>query len=61
MLVNTFTCTFDYNKELQKKPLFYDEIGSFILILSDDCLVLVKQFETNKNLEKLFFGHLHSL
>ena len=40
MLANTFACTIDYNKELQKKPLFYDEIGSFILILSDDWLYL---------------------
>ena len=55
MLVNTFACNIDYNKELEKKPLFYNEIGSFILILSDDCLVLFKQFETNKNLGKVVF------
>ena len=55
MLVNTFACKIDYNKELQKKPLFYDDIGDFILVLSDDCLVLFKQFETNKNLGKVVF------
>jgi hypothetical protein len=37
------------------KPLFYNEIGEFILVLSDDCLVLFKQFETNKNLGKVVF------
>ena len=55
MLVNTFACKIDYNAELQKKPLFYDNIGDFILVLSDDCLVLFKQFETNKNLGKVVF------
>jgi hypothetical protein len=55
MLVNTFSCKIDYNKELPKKPLFYNEIGEFILVLSDDCLVLFKQFETNKNLGKVVF------
>ena len=55
MLVNTFACKIDYNKELKEKPLFYNDIGDFILILSDDCIVLFKQFETNKNLGKVVF------
>ena len=55
MLVNTFACKIDYNKELKEKPLFFNDIGDFILVLSDDCLVLFKQFETNKNLGKVVF------
>ena len=49
MLVNTFAAKIDYNKELSKKPLFFNDIGDFILVLSDDCLVLFKQFETTKH------------
>ena len=55
MLVNTFACKIDYNKELPIKPLFFNEIGDFVLILSDDCLVLFKQFENSKNLGKVVF------
>ena len=55
MLVNTFACKIDYNKNLDKKPLFYNDVHDFILVLSDDCLVLFKQFETNKNLGKVVF------
>lgn len=55
MLVNTFACKIDYNKNLEKKPLFYNDVHDFILVLSDDCLVLFKQFETNKNLGKVVF------
>ena len=55
MLVNTFACKIDYNDQLPKKPLFYNDIGDFVLVLSDDCLVLFKQFETNKNLGKVVF------
>ena len=55
MLVNTFACKMDYNKNIEKKPLFYNDPDDFILVLSDDCLVLFKQFETNKNLGKVVF------
>ena len=55
MLVNTFACKIDYNKNLQSRPLFYNEYGDFVLVLSDDCLVLFQQFETNKNLGKVVF------
>ena len=55
MLVNTFSVKIDYNKDLPKKPLFYNDIGDFVLVLSDDCLVLFKQLETNKNLGKVVF------
>jgi ubiquitin-protein ligase len=55
MLVNTFAAKIDYNKELPKKPLFFNDIGDFILVLSDDCLVLFKQFETTKHLGKVVF------
>ena len=55
MLVNTFLCQVDYNKDLPKKPLFFNEIGDFVLVLSDDCLVLFKPFESNKNLGKVVF------
>jgi ubiquitin-protein ligase len=55
MLVNTFACKIDYNKELPKKPLFFNDEGDFVLILSDDCLVLFKQFEKNKHLGKIVF------
>ena len=55
MLVNTFSCKMDYNKDLPKKPLFYNDVEDFTLVLSDDCLVLFKQFETNKNLGKVVF------
>jgi hypothetical protein len=55
MLVNTFSCKIDYNKDMINKPLFYNDPHDFILVLSDDCLVLFKQFETNKNLGKVVF------
>ena len=55
MLVNTFTCKIDYNKEILNKPLFYNDTGDFVLVISDDCLVLFKVFETNRNLGKVVF------
>ena len=62
MLVNTFACKMDFNKNLEKKPLFYNDVHDFILVLSDDCIVLFKQFETNKNLGKVvFWASLFSL
>ena len=48
MLVNTFPCFIDNGTEetnLKKLHLFYGDISTHLLIISDDCLVLFKQLE----------------
>ena len=48
MLVNNFQCHIDNNVEvsnLKKTPLFYKDKSDFLLIISDDCLILFKILE----------------
>ena len=48
MLVNSFPCNIDNEVEkinLNKIHLFYGDTDNFLLIISDDCLVLFKQLE----------------
>ena len=48
MLVNNFTCHIDNDIEaskLKKVHLFYKDKSNFLLIISDDCLILFKQIE----------------
>jgi hypothetical protein len=48
MLVNTFPCFIDNGIEetnLKKLHLFYGDTSTYLLIISDDCLVLFKQLE----------------
>ena len=49
MLVNSFPCYIDNDVEertLKKVHLFYGETSNYLLVISDDCLVLFKQLET---------------
>ena len=48
MLVNSFPCNIDNEVEttnIKKIHLFYGDTSNFLLIISDDCLVLFKQLE----------------
>ena len=48
MLVNNFPCHIDNDIEitdLKKVHLFYKDKSNFLLIISDDCLILFKQLE----------------
>ena len=48
MLVNNFPCHIDNDVEisnLKKTHLFYKDKSNFLLIISDDCLILFKQLE----------------
>jgi hypothetical protein len=48
MLVNNFPCHIDNDVEisnLKKIHLFYKDKSNFLLIISDDCLILFKQLE----------------
>ena len=48
MLVNSFPCYIDNDVEertLKKVHLFYGETSNYLLVISDDCLVLFKQLE----------------
>ena len=48
MLVNNFPCHIDNDIEaskLKKVHLFYKDKSNFLLIISDDCLILFKQIE----------------
>ena len=48
MLVNSFPCNIDNEVEttyMKKIHLFYGDTSNFLLIISDDCLVLFKQLE----------------
>ena len=48
MLVNNFPCHIDNDVEpsnMKKVHLFYKDKSNFLLIISDDCLVLFKQLE----------------
>ena len=48
MLVNNFPCNIDNDideKNIKKKHLFFGNNSNFLLIISDDCLILLEQLE----------------
>ena len=65
MLVSNFPCKIDNVKDNKNASLFFGDTGDFTLIISDDCFILIKNFQNekkmNKLMEKLFFGVLFSL
>ena len=57
MLVSNFPCKIDTNKDDKKEPLFYGDTDDFTLIISDDCFILLKNLNNDKNSE-LSFGKI---
>lgn len=48
MLVTTFPCRIDTNRDEKVPPLFFGDPGEFVIILSDDCFILFKNFTKDK-------------
>ena len=57
MLVSNFPCKIDTNKDDKKEPLFYGDTDDFTLIISDDCFILLKNLNNDKNSD-LSFGKI---
>lgn len=57
MLVSNFPCKIDTSKDDRKEPLFFGDSGDFTIIISDDCILLIKNFKNDKNPE-LSFGKI---
>ena len=59
MLVNNFPCHIDNDIEasnLKKVHLFYKDKNNFLLIISDDCLILFKQLEPESEIN--YYGKI---
>ena len=56
MLVSNFPCKIDTFRDDKKAPLFYGDNGVFTIIISDDCFILFKNFQTDK--KELTFGKI---
>lgn len=56
MLVSNFPCKIDTFRDDKKAPLFYGDNGDFTIIISDDCFILFKNFQTDK--KELTFGKI---
>ena len=54
MLVSSFPCRIDYSLEINNEEYDSPE-GGYTLILSDDCLVLFENFETDPTIGKVAF------
>ena len=52
MLVSNFPCKIDVFKDSKVEPLFYGDNGDFSLIISDDCFLLIKNFQNEKKEKK---------
>ena len=52
MLVSNFPCKIDVFKDSKVEPLFYGDNGDFTLIISDDCFLLIKNFQNEKKEKK---------
>ena len=54
MLVSNFPCKIDIFKDNKSDPLFYGDTGDFTLIISDDCFLLIKNFQNEKKDEQTY-------
>jgi hypothetical protein len=52
MLVSNFPCKIDVFRDNKIEPLFYGDNGDFTLIISDDCFLLIKNFQNEKKEKK---------
>ena len=52
MLVSNFPCKIDVFRDSKVEPLFYGDNGDFTLIISDDCFLLIKNFQNEKKEKK---------
>ena len=54
MLVSNFPCKIDNVKDNKNASLFFGDTGDFTLIISDDCFILIKNFQNEKKDEQTF-------